>query len=103
MFSDLSTFSIIHWLPETFLFLIPKEFSALLISVFFEMGFTFIFWLKALTLSSTTARVTNMIYIAPFLSLLIVSVVVGEQIMVSTMAGLAFIVSGIVLQQYSRS
>ncbi|MFZ4706597.1 MAG: DMT family transporter [Bacteroidales bacterium] len=70
---------------------------------FFEMGFTFIFWLKALTLSSTTARVTNMIYIAPFLSLLIVSVVVGEQIMVSTMAGLAFIVSGIVLQQYSRS
>jgi drug/metabolite transporter (DMT)-like permease len=70
---------------------------------FFEMGFTFIFWLKALKYSTTTAKVTNLIYIAPFLSLLIVSIVVGEQIMLSTLAGLAFIVSGIALQQYSKS
>jgi drug/metabolite transporter (DMT)-like permease len=69
---------------------------------FFEMGFTFIFWLKALKLSSTTARVTNLIYIAPFLSLLIVSVVVKEKIMSSTITGLVFIVSGIIMQQYSR-
>ena len=68
---------------------------------FFEMGFTFIFWLKALKFSSTTAKVTNLIYIAPFLSLLIVSVVVGEKIMLSTLIGLVFIVSGIVMQQYS--
>jgi drug/metabolite transporter (DMT)-like permease len=68
---------------------------------FFEMGFTFIFWLKALKFSSTTAKVTNLIYIAPFLSLLIVSVVVGEKIMLSTLTGLVFIVSGIVMQQYS--
>jgi drug/metabolite transporter (DMT)-like permease len=67
----------------------------------FEMGFTFIFWLKALKYSSTTAKVTNLIYIAPFLSLLIVSVVVGEKIMISTLTGLVFIVSGIILQQYS--
>jgi drug/metabolite transporter (DMT)-like permease len=67
----------------------------------FEMGFTFIFWLKALKFSSSTAKVTNLIYIAPFLSLLIVSVVVGEKIMISTLIGLVFIVSGIILQQYS--
>jgi drug/metabolite transporter (DMT)-like permease len=70
---------------------------------FFEMGFTFIFWLKALKLSSTTAKVTNLIYIAPFLSLLIVSFVVGEKILISTLAGLVFIVSGIVMQQYGKS
>lgn len=70
---------------------------------FFEMGFTFIFWLKALKYSTTTAKVTNLIYIAPFLSLLIVSVVVGEHIMLSTLAGLVFIVCGIALQQYSKS
>jgi len=69
---------------------------------FFEMGITFIFWLKALQLSATTAKVTNLIFIAPFLSLLIVSIVVGEKIMISTFVGLVFIVSGIVLQQYSR-
>jgi drug/metabolite transporter (DMT)-like permease len=69
---------------------------------FFEMGFTFIFWLKALKFSSTTAKVTNLIYIAPFLSLLIVSMVVGEKIMISTLAGLFFIVSGIIMQQYIR-
>jgi drug/metabolite transporter (DMT)-like permease len=69
---------------------------------FFEMGITFIFWLKALQLSSTTAKVTNLIYIAPFLSLLIVSIVVGEKIMISTLVGLVFIVSGIVMQQYTH-
>lgn len=67
---------------------------------FFEMGITFIFWLRALQLSSTTAKVTNLIYIAPFLSLLIVSIVVGEKIMISTLVGLVFIVTGILMQQY---
>ena len=69
---------------------------------FFEMGITFIFWLKALQLSATTAKVTNLIYIAPFLSLLIVSIAIGEKIMISTLVGLVFIVTGILMQQYPR-
>ena len=67
---------------------------------FFEMGFTFVFWLKALQLSETTARVTNLIYISPFLSLIFVNTIVGEKIIASTVAGLALLVAGILLQQY---
>ena len=64
----------------------------------FEMGITFVFWLKALKLSETTAKVTNLIFIAPFLSLIIISFVVGERIMGSTFIGLIFIMSGIAMQ-----
>jgi drug/metabolite transporter (DMT)-like permease len=64
------------------------------------MGFTFVFWLMALQLSETTARVTNLIYISPFLSLIFVNTIVGEKIIASTVVGLALLVAGILLQQY---
>lgn len=67
---------------------------------FFEMGITFVLWLKALQLSTTTARVTNLIYISPFLSLLFVNIVIGEKIIPATVAGLSLVVAGILLQQY---
>lgn len=67
----------------------------------FEMGLTFVFWLKALQLSSTTAKVTNLIFLAPFISLLVINIAVGEKIMPSTLIGLVFIIGGIVLQRYS--
>jgi drug/metabolite transporter (DMT)-like permease len=69
----------------------------------FEMGLTFVLWLKALKLSSTTAKVSNLIYLSPFLSLILIHFVVGETILLSTFAGLVFIVSGILLQQYLKN
>jgi drug/metabolite transporter (DMT)-like permease len=65
----------------------------------FEMGLTFVLWLKALKLSTTTARVGNLIYLAPFLSLVLIRLVVGETIRVSSVAGLALIVGGILIQR----
>lgn len=65
----------------------------------FEMGITFIFWLKALKLSVTTAKVSNLIFLSPFISLIFIHFVVGEIIFLSTFIGLIFIVSGIILQQ----
>ena len=65
----------------------------------FEMGITFLLWLKALKLSKTTAHVTNLIFLVPFLSLMVISLAVGEKILASTVAGLLFIVAGIVLQK----
>ena len=65
----------------------------------FEMGITFLLWLKALKLSKTTAHVANLVYLAPFLSLVVISFAVGEKILISTVIGLIFIVSGIVLQK----
>lgn len=65
----------------------------------FEMGITFLLWLKALKLSKTTSHVTNFIYLVPFLSLIVISFAVGEKILPSTVVGLVFIVAGIVLQK----
>jgi len=68
----------------------------------FEMGLTFVLWLTALKLSTHTARVSNLVFISPFISLILVSFFVGEKILLSTVAGLAVIVAGIVIQQYSQ-
>ena len=68
---------------------------------FFEMGITFIVWLKALKLSKTTAQVSNIIYVTPFLSLIGIHFAVGEQILLSSIVGLVFIITGIMIQQYS--
>lgn len=65
----------------------------------FEMGITFVVWLKALKLSKTTAHVSNLIYVAPFLSLLIVRSAVGEKILPSTIIGLSLIVTGLAIQR----
>jgi len=69
----------------------------------FEMGIPFVLWLKALELSSTTAKVTNLIYLSPFFSLVIIHFAVGETILLSTITGLILIVSGIIMQQYLKS
>ena len=67
----------------------------------FEMGITFLVWLRALKLSITTAHVANLISLVPFLSLVVIYFVVGEKILVSTIIGVLFIVGGIVLQNFS--
>lgn len=63
----------------------------------FEMGITFLVWLKALRLSKTTAQIANLIYLTPFLSLVIIHFAVGEKILSSTLLGLGFIVGGIII------
>ena len=68
----------------------------------FEMGLTFLLWLKALELARTTARVSNLVFLSPFLSLVLIRVLVGEAILPSTLAGLVLIVCGILLQQRLR-
>ncbi len=65
----------------------------------FEMGITFVLWFNALKLSKTTAQVSNMIYLVPFLSLLIIHYAIGEKILTSTITGLIFIIAGILLQR----
>ncbi len=65
----------------------------------FEMGLTFVFWLKALILSRTAAQVSNLVYLAPFISLFFISLIVGEEIRLSTVSGLVLIISGILIQR----
>lgn len=69
----------------------------------FEMSITFVIWLYALKKSSNTAKVSNLIYLSPFIALVFIRLAVKEQIHVSTIIGLATIIAGIVLQQFSGS
>ncbi len=65
----------------------------------FEMGVTFVLWLSALKLSESTAKVGNLIFLSPFLSLILIHFIVGEDILASTFVGLVLIVAGILIQQ----
>lgn len=76
-----------------------KNFWAAVYIGFFEIGLTFVFWLKALSLSSNNAKIANFIYLAPFLSLIPVHFILKETIHSTTIIGLFFIISGILFQQ----
>ncbi len=65
----------------------------------FEMGITFILWLQSMKLSTNTAKIANLIFISPFLSLVFITIFVGETILFSTFIGLIFIIMGLLLQQ----
>ena len=65
----------------------------------FEMGVTFVLWLNALKLSESTAKVGNLIFLSPFLSLVFIHFLVGEDILASTFVGLILIIAGILVQQ----
>lgn len=67
----------------------------------FEMSITFALWLTALQLTTSAARIGNLIYITPFFSLLILNLVVGETIHSATFIGLFLIVGSIIFQGWA--
>jgi len=68
----------------------------------FEMGLAFALWLGAMRLTGSTSRIGNLIFLSPFLSLLLIRVFVGEAILPSTWVGLGLIVCGLSVQQGLR-
>jgi drug/metabolite transporter (DMT)-like permease len=65
----------------------------------FELGITYILWMKAMQLSDNNAKTGNLIFLSPFLSLLFIHFILGEMIFITTFIGLAFIITGIWFQQ----
>ena len=66
-----------------------------------EMSVTFVFWLLALKYTASTDKVSQLIFLSPFLSLIFIHLIVKESIAIYTLAGLFFIIGGIVIQQSS--
>jgi len=71
--------------------------TALYVGIF-EMGITFVFWLLAMQYAPTTDRISNLVYVAPFLNLIFVNLVLDESIYITTVYGILLLVSGIVIQ-----
>jgi len=76
----------------------PRGLAGAVYLGFFEMGISFLFWLTAMKLTDSTARIANLIFLSPFLSLVFIYFLVGEKILPSTLWGLVFIIVGLVVQ-----
>lgn len=68
----------------------------------FEMALTFVIWLKALQLATSTDKISHYIYISPFLSLVFINIFLDEPILITTIGGLVLIVAGIIWTEYAN-
>ena len=64
----------------------------------FEMGLSFVLWLTALRLTSSTVRLSTLVFLSPPLSLMIIWLVLDEPILAATAVGLVMILAGLSLQ-----
>lgn len=79
-----------------------QGFWATIYSGIFEVGITYVLWLKAMNLTTSNAKIGNLVFLAPFVSLIFIHFILKETIFVTTFIGLVFIVSGIFVQQLDR-
>jgi drug/metabolite transporter (DMT)-like permease len=76
--------------------------AAVIYSGIFEVGITYVLWLKAMNLTTSNAKIGNLVFFAPFLSLVFIHFILKEDIYLTTFIGLIFIVSGVLVQQLDR-
>lgn len=96
-------FSLVWVLYQGVLVQIPWQgvLSAVYVGVF-EMGITFFLWLQAMRLTTQTAKIANLIFLSPFLSLVFIAIFLKEAILPSTLIGLVLIVGGLLLQKSKK-
>jgi len=68
----------------------------------FTSGLAFVFWFLALKYGDTT-KMSNMIFLTPFISLIYIYILVGEKILISSVIGLVVIVAGILIQSMKEN
>jgi len=78
----------------------PVSFIGAVYIGIFEMSVGFFLWLKGLETSPNKAKTSTLAYLAPFMSLLFISFVLGEKVFISSIFGLLLIISGIIYQQF---
>jgi len=88
----------LHWrelLPP------PAAWPALIYVGLFEMGLTFVLWLTALQRARHAARLGHLVYLAPFLSLGFLHLILGEPLLPATFAGLALIIGSLLWRAWA--
>ena len=100
-------FGFIYLVPVTAIFssfeIHPgNSLTAIIYVGLFEVGITYILWLKAMNYSTNNAKIGNLVYFAPFLSLVFIRFILKEQLFATTFIGLIFIVAGVLVQQLGR-
>lgn len=64
----------------------------------FEMGITFLVWLTAMRSAENAGRISSLVFLSPFISLLLIYFILGETIHYTTVIGLLLIIIGLSLQ-----
>ncbi len=77
----------------------PEGMAGALYIGLFEMSVTFLLWRRALRHTHKVASVSNLIFLSPLLSLVLIHFIVGEPIYPSTVAALVLILAGLIVQQ----
>ncbi len=100
----ISLFALLSGLP----LFIPESnmllgfFGALYVGIF-EMGLTFLLWYQALEKTHSTASISNLIFLTPFLSLIFIATILKESIHPATVIGLLLIVISNLVQKWLHS
>jgi drug/metabolite transporter (DMT)-like permease len=77
--------------------------SAVVYVGLFETGITFYLWMRALQLTETNSKISNLVFLSPFLALFFIHFILKEEIHYTTIIGLIFIIFGIIVQQFSKT
>ena len=68
-----------------------------------EMGFTFLLWQRALRHAYSSAKIAQLIFISPFLSLLLIYLLLDEAISLWALPALIIIVSGLIVSEQEQA
>jgi len=90
---------IVMWLDGSMASLTWQSLAAGIYVGLFEMGIAFLLWLNALRMTQNTLQLSSLIFLAPVISLLLITTVLGEAISVATLIGLGLILVGLAAQQ----
>ena len=101
-FFGLIYLTIAVWLFSDFRVEIGESFYAAIYVGIFEVGITYVLWLKAMEYSTNNAKIGNLVFLAPFISLIFIHYILKETIFITTFIGLIFIVTGIFVQQLDK-
>jgi len=63
------------------------------------MAIAFVCWLTALENTANNSRISNFVFISPFLALFFINLILKESIYATTPIGLVLIILGILFQQ----
>ena len=69
----------------------------------FEMGIAFVLWMNAMKITSSTLRISSLIFLSPPLSLVLIWVVAGEPVRAYTLLGLVLILLGLWWQRRAET
>lgn len=94
--------ALVCWMMTDFSFTVTGLLAAGYVGLV-EMAAGFVLWSLALRSTANAARVGNLIFLSPVVSLTLISTVLKESILPATMVGLVLIIGGLVLQQWGHN